>query len=103
MPYLKGDSPSLLEANVPKITQAYITSRYAVQGSEQCLVPLAVKFRKNAGSFLISDNMTHVAVCKGCMHAHCDPSLLLAFCIVILLEANVPKITQAYITSRYAV
>lgn len=27
MPYLKGDSPSLLEANVPKITQAYITSR----------------------------------------------------------------------------
>jgi hypothetical protein len=30
MPYLKGDSPSLLEANVPKITQAYITSRYSV-------------------------------------------------------------------------
>jgi hypothetical protein len=27
MPYLKGESPSLLEANVPKITQAYITSR----------------------------------------------------------------------------
>ncbi|KAL6753879.1 armadillo-type protein [Haematococcus lacustris] len=27
MPYLKGDSPSLLEANVPAITQAYITSR----------------------------------------------------------------------------
>mmetsp|Transcript_8801 Transcript_8801/g.18815 ORF Transcript_8801/g.18815 Transcript_8801/m.18815 type:complete len:1064 (-) Transcript_8801:979-4170(-) len=27
MPYLKGDSPSLLEANVPQITQAYITSR----------------------------------------------------------------------------
>lgn len=27
MPYLKGDSPSLLETNVPKITQAYITSR----------------------------------------------------------------------------
>eukprot|EP00877_Chromochloris_zofingiensis_P005215 jgi/Chrzof1/14695/Cz09g12110.t1 len=27
MPYLKGDSPSLLEANVPKIMQAYVTSR----------------------------------------------------------------------------
>jgi hypothetical protein len=27
MPYLKGDSPALLEANVPAITQAYITSR----------------------------------------------------------------------------
>ena len=27
MPYLKGDSPSQLEANVPKITRAYITSR----------------------------------------------------------------------------
>jgi len=27
MPYLKGDSPSLLETNVPAITQAYITSR----------------------------------------------------------------------------
>lgn len=27
MPYLKGDSPSLLEAYVPKITHAYITSR----------------------------------------------------------------------------
>ncbi len=28
MPYLKGDSPSLLEGNVPNITQAYVTSRY---------------------------------------------------------------------------
>jgi hypothetical protein len=28
MPYLKGDCPSLLEANVPKITRAYITSRF---------------------------------------------------------------------------
>ncbi|EFJ44129.1 hypothetical protein VOLCADRAFT_65225 [Volvox carteri f. nagariensis] len=27
MPYLKGDSPSLLEGNVPNITQAYVTSR----------------------------------------------------------------------------
>jgi hypothetical protein len=27
MPYLKGDSPSLLETNVPAITQAYITTR----------------------------------------------------------------------------
>ncbi|GIL63010.1 hypothetical protein Vafri_17171 [Volvox africanus] len=27
MPYLKGDSPSLLEGNVPSITQAYVTSR----------------------------------------------------------------------------
>ena len=27
MPYLKGDSPSLLEINVPQITQAYISSR----------------------------------------------------------------------------
>lgn len=27
MPYLKGDSPSLLEANVPKITEAYISFR----------------------------------------------------------------------------
>lgn len=27
MPYLKGDSPSLLEGNVPAITQAYVTSR----------------------------------------------------------------------------
>lgn len=29
MPYLKGDSPSLLEANVPKITEAYISFRLA--------------------------------------------------------------------------
>lgn len=27
MPYLKGDSPSLLETYVPRINQAYITSR----------------------------------------------------------------------------
>ncbi|GFR52397.1 hypothetical protein Agub_g14907, partial [Astrephomene gubernaculifera] len=27
MPYLKGDSPSLLEGNVPAITQAYVASR----------------------------------------------------------------------------
>ncbi len=27
MPYLKGDSPSLLDSSVPKIMQAYITSR----------------------------------------------------------------------------
>eukprot|EP00803_Ostreobium_quekettii_P004119 evm.model.scf_281.4 EVM.evm.TU.scf_281.4 scf_281:37255-51104(+) len=27
MPYLKGDSPSLMEANVPKIVHAYLTSR----------------------------------------------------------------------------
>ena len=27
MPYLKGESPSLLETYVPKITQAYLTSR----------------------------------------------------------------------------
>jgi exportin-7 len=26
-PYLKGDSPSLLDANVPKIIDAYIKSR----------------------------------------------------------------------------
>ena len=29
MPYLKGESPSLLETYVPKITEAYLTSRYA--------------------------------------------------------------------------
>jgi hypothetical protein len=28
MPYLKGDSPSLLDTNVPQIMQAYITSRW---------------------------------------------------------------------------
>jgi exportin-7 len=27
MPYLKGDSPSLLDTNVPKIMKAYIESR----------------------------------------------------------------------------
>lgn len=27
MPYLKGPSPSLLESNVPKIMQAYVSSR----------------------------------------------------------------------------
>ena len=27
MPYLKGDAPSLLEGNVPAITQAYVSSR----------------------------------------------------------------------------
>ena len=32
MPYLKGDSPSLLETYVPKITEAYITSRCAAPG-----------------------------------------------------------------------
>ena len=29
MPYLKGESPSLLETYVPKITEAYLTSRSA--------------------------------------------------------------------------
>ena len=29
MPYLKGESPSLLETYVPKITEAYLTSRLA--------------------------------------------------------------------------
>lgn len=29
MPYLKGESPSLLETYVPKITEAYLTSRWA--------------------------------------------------------------------------
>lgn len=29
MPYLKGDSPSLLDTYVPRINQAYITSRWA--------------------------------------------------------------------------
>ena len=29
MPYLKGESPSLLETYVPKITEAYLTSRRA--------------------------------------------------------------------------
>lgn len=33
MPYLKGDSPSLLDTYVPRINQAYITSRWA------CLAP----------------------------------------------------------------
>ena len=28
VPYLKGDSPSLLGENVPQITKAYITSRW---------------------------------------------------------------------------
>lgn len=27
MPYLKGESPSLLETYIPKITEAYVTSR----------------------------------------------------------------------------
>ena len=31
MPYLKGPSPSLLEANVPTITRTYITSRHVGQ------------------------------------------------------------------------
>lgn len=30
MPYLKGESPSLLETYVPKITEAYLTSRSAL-------------------------------------------------------------------------
>ncbi len=30
MPYLKSDAPSLLETYVPKITEAYITSRSAL-------------------------------------------------------------------------
>jgi exportin-7 len=30
MPYLKGDAPSLLDTYVPKITKAYITSRYEI-------------------------------------------------------------------------
>ena len=33
MPYLKSDAPSLLETYVPKITEAYITSRC------QCALP----------------------------------------------------------------
>ena len=31
MPYLKGESPSLLETYVPKITEAYLTSRCSAQ------------------------------------------------------------------------
>ena len=30
MPYLKGDTPSLMETNVPKIVQAYLNSRWAI-------------------------------------------------------------------------
>lgn len=38
MPYLKGDSPSLLETNVPAITQAYITTRWgAAVPNGQCV------------------------------------------------------------------
>lgn len=36
MPYLKGDSPSLLETNVPAITQAYITSRWVPACGWEC-------------------------------------------------------------------
>lgn len=38
MPYLKGASPSLLEANVPKIMQAYVSSRRGIA----CWLPVAL-------------------------------------------------------------
>lgn len=37
MPYLKGESPSLLETYVPKITEAYLTSRSVSYLSVACL------------------------------------------------------------------
>jgi len=40
MPYLKGDSPSLLEANVPAITQAYITTRCVSMRACMCVCVL---------------------------------------------------------------
>ncbi len=38
MPYLKGESPSLLETYVPKITEAYLTSRSA--SPPLCTIPV---------------------------------------------------------------
>jgi hypothetical protein len=35
MPYLKGDSPSLLDTYVPRITESYITSRWGWQADRQ--------------------------------------------------------------------
>ena len=44
MPYLKSESPSLLETYVPNITEAYITSRSAVLQAFGALDVLVVKF-----------------------------------------------------------
>jgi exportin-7 len=41
MPYLKGESPSLLETYVPKITEAYLTSRSVL--SAVYLTPLCIR------------------------------------------------------------
>lgn len=38
MPYLKGESPSLLETYVPKITEAYLTSRSALSSLSLCIL-----------------------------------------------------------------
>lgn len=41
MPYLKGESPSLLETYVPKITEAYLTSRSVLPPSSMLASPSA--------------------------------------------------------------
>jgi hypothetical protein len=38
MPYLKGESPSLLETYVPKITEAYLTSRHVPLPFPACML-----------------------------------------------------------------
>lgn len=71
MPYLKGDSPSLLETNVPAITQAYITTR-----SEWSI-------KQNA---------------RFGFHFSCRLDVIK---LDMLLETNVPAITQANITIQF--
>eukprot|EP00775_Hariotina_reticulata_P008394 gene8394-8578_t len=62
MPYLKGDSPSLLEANVPQITQAYITSR---ENSRQRLDMAVLAFFQNFRKVYIGEQSTGLSVALG--------------------------------------
>jgi len=91
MPYLKGDSPSMLETYVPRINQAYITSRWAgccrrlAFLQQQAYIPLQVRRRRRANSSVSA----------------MSAMLAAAIQLASLLRTYVPRIKQAHITSRW--
>ena len=68
MPYLKGESPSLLETYVPKITEAYLTSR-----SDSYSIPEPVCLRTWTDN--AEDNwrgaLAHMVLCDMCRDRAC--------------------------------
>ena len=64
MPYLKGESPSLLETYVPKITEAYLTSRHALS----CTLPIHAHILQglNHPPMVGQENMSPISRWESC-------------------------------------